>query len=285
MSSVAGSIYLLYNGVKIKMADKNLSALEEMVYPGRVIIVGKSTNRVPIVVYGLSGRSESSQARSIKYDHEGIRVFTEPTDPKVLAKGDPALLIYNAVVSDGDVTVVSNGAQTNLIQATIDINKKWTTNMPLNLVLPVAFSGRYTSNFMTARDGRKIDLTIHEPDDPIYTPRISAIMTETYAMMSVATMDKDGRPLMTYHEFPLDSGSGKMIATYNGPNPEKPAIVPSFSGEPRDVEFGWFENMRQGAADLANRVYEAMGDFAVSAAVVLPTENIIQIKNLHENGE
>jgi IMP cyclohydrolase len=115
-----------------------LDAIAEMEYPGRMIVVGATANKIPVVIYGLSGRSDSSKARVLKND--GLRVFTEPTDQEKLEKGDPALLIYNAVLSDGETTVVSNGAQTNLIQNTIDAYAKTGQKFDADLVLPVSFA-------------------------------------------------------------------------------------------------------------------------------------------------
>lgn len=262
----------------------DFSELEQMVYPGRFIIVGQSENKFPVVIYGLTGRSTSSKARRLVCPIEGdLRIATEPTDPAELAKGDPALLLYDALVSDGTTTIVSNGAQTGLIQATIDAYRRTGVNLPANLILPAAFSGHYRSNVMYTRDGRKIDLTVHEPDAPIFTPRISAVMIGDYAMLSIARRDAHERPLMAYYEFRLNSGLGKLIATYDGPNPEKPIPVPSFKGEPREIGLGWFNN----PTETAQTVYEAMGDFAVSVACfssVVVGSNI-GIKNLHEKGE
>jgi IMP cyclohydrolase len=273
----------------MKMSDVktewDLSALEKMVYPGRFMIVGKSENGLPVVIYGLTGRSTSSKARRLVSPAGDLRVSTEPTDMKELEKGDPALLLYDAILSDGKTTVVSNGAQTNLIQATMDTYAKAGVSLPLNLVLPVTFSGQYRTNLMKTRDGRTIDLTIHEPDDPIYTPRISAVTRDDYVMFSIARRDANGHPVMAYYELRLDRGVGKLVATYDGPNPEKPTPVPSFKGEPRDIGMGWFNN----PTDTAGYVYRALNpDFAVSVACFSPTDAEgfkIRIKNLHEKGE
>ena len=48
------------------MKNMNLDALAQMEYPGRFIIVGQLVNEKNVVVYGLSGRSPSSQARVFK---------------------------------------------------------------------------------------------------------------------------------------------------------------------------------------------------------------------------
>lgn len=268
---------------------EGLENLAKMEYPGRVIMVGQNSYGENIVVYGLSGRSTSSKARrllsserkfsSSRMEEGMMKVFTEPTDPEALAKGDPALLIYNAIISYGSITIVSNGAQTDSIDCCVYANKKTyrvvnTNDIPVNDILLNTFS---EPDIIKTKDGREIDLAIHEPDDPIYTPRISGIIKDDYVMLSIATRDANEMPLMTYHEFNLMPGVGKMIATYDGPNPEKPAIVPSFQGYPRDVCFG-----NNKAHDLVKEVYDAMGEFAVGVACVMPEQNIIKIKNLHE---
>jgi len=88
-----------------------MEALSRMDYPGRVIILGKAPDGdIPFVVYCITGRSPSSQARRIVF--EGTRAMVKPTDADVLAKGDPDLLLYAAIMISRGI-VVSNGRQTS----------------------------------------------------------------------------------------------------------------------------------------------------------------------------
>jgi IMP cyclohydrolase len=239
----------------------NIEGLEElakMEYPGRVIIVG-SCDGDHYIIYGLTGRSESSQARRLKKDEKGT-VYVEVTDQKQLEKGDPALLVYNVMATDGDTIIVSNGSQTDLIKdSLIAFRKAIGVEMPLQGVLPTAFCEPYE---MRAKDSRMIDLTSYEPDKPNFTPRISAVVREDKAVLSIIKRDSDGFPIQQFYQFSLRSNNAKMIATYDGPNKDP---LPSFAGEPRNVDLrsvlaAWDEK------SIAESVYEALGEFRVSAA-------------------
>ena len=94
---------------------KGLEKLQEMDYPGRLIIVGADTtgNNV-IVLYAITGRSPSSQARKIVYSNH--KFLVKPTDESILKTGNVDLLIYPAILfSEG--LVVSNGKQTDSIES------------------------------------------------------------------------------------------------------------------------------------------------------------------------
>ena len=91
---------------------KNLVNVEEMVYPGRVIIIGKSLSGEDVVMYALTGRSPSSQARMLLIDEAEKKIFVKPTDEDTLKTGNPELLVYPAVIY-GSGIAVSNGKQTD----------------------------------------------------------------------------------------------------------------------------------------------------------------------------
>lgn len=258
-----------------------LEALTQMEYPGRVIIVGKNLFRENIIIYGLSGRSTSSQARRLKPSDDRNSVFIEVTDQEQLSKGDPALLVYDAVIHDREsgLVVVSNGVQTNLIADTISSYRKTTgANMPLQNILPTAFA---ESHQMRTKDGREIDITSFEPDEPNFTPRISAVVQEKRdnAMLSINKRGKDGKLVRCFYDVNLEKGKGYMIATYNGENVAKGVPIPSFVGEPREVE------LVELYPDTVSYVYEALGQFRVGVALMAPYErdvvSRIWVKNLH----
>jgi hypothetical protein len=290
------------------MANEDFSALERMAYPGRFIITGMLANEKDVVIYGLSGRSASSQARVLKSRKQDdlLTVFTEPTDPEVLAKGDPALLVYDALITDNENTAVSNGAQTNKIweagqlyceldDVKKDISRfvngelfdfKGNNAVTETLTSPERVIAAYCSStklIQELKDGRKIDLACYEPDKPIFTPRISAYIDHLAGNAGLVVIRRDidsdeHNPTIERHFFEPEAGRGYMIATYDGANPPSPAIIPSFRGVGRPIEFGDMINPQK----LAERVYEAIGEYAVSVACVLPESMRVGIKNLHD---
>lgn len=263
----------------------NLEALAQMEYPGRVIIMAKTTERDNMVIYGLSGRSDPSKARRLKVTNDLRTVYIEVTDQKQLEKGDPVLLVYDAITRDNDsnpkmrTTIVSNGAQTKYIKDSIFVSEfnQDPYYVPVQIALPRAFA---SSHKIETKDGRKIDLASYEPDEPIFTPRISGIMQGDFMMLNIIKRDVNGEPTKEYFQFRLEPGQGKMIATYDGPNPPKPTPVPFFTGSPRDLYFA-----KTKPQEIADIVYKALGDFAVSTAVMFPEKGYVARKNLHEGGK
>ena len=219
-----------------------MEALSRMAYPGRVIILGKAPDGdIPFVVYCITGRSPSSQARRIVF--EGTRAMVKPTDEDVLAKGDPDLLLYAAIMISRGI-VVSNGRQTSSIRPIMDPNLG-----PVEVL----------AQGMEGWD--------YEPDPPNWTPRISGcILSPDYAALGVVKNGGNGLSLKNYFEFPLQSGRAKMISTYTG---ENASPLPSFRGEPLDLNLSGVT-----AQKTAEAVYEAMApsdpkdDFRVATACV-----------------
>ena len=211
-------------------------------YPGRIIIIGKDhSDRHVIVLYAVTGRSSSSQARKIEYS-EGS-AFVEPTDEEELRKGDRALLVYPAIrISTG--IAVSNGKQTDDIHKNISISCD---------PVPVL------SESLKSWD--------YEPDAPSYTPRISGcVLNGKKAALCIIKRDGDNSTLKNFFEFPLVPGKGKYITTYEGENADP---LPSFNGEPVSIDLP-FKN----TDETARYVYRSLGpepnqaDFRVALACV-----------------
>jgi IMP cyclohydrolase len=183
-----------------------LDALRRMEYPGRVIVIGRDpSDSSDVVLYAVTGRSPSSQARILVDD--GRAVVTKTTDPEVLKTGNPDLLVYPAVLS-GDRLAVSNGRQTE------DIARA-------SAVSPVA-----------ALDAGLKPWT-YEPDAPIFTPRISGLLwPDGRAALSILKRIDDGSALRMFFETTLRPGNASMIATYAGPNRNP---LPVFAGEPLNL--------------------------------------------------
>ncbi len=188
--------------MEMKSIQKELSSNS---YPGRGIIIGKSSNgKFAVTAYFIMGRSENSRNRVFVTEGEGIR--TEAFDPSKLS--DPSLIIYAPVRVLGNKTIVTNGDQTDTIYELMD--KQQTFEQALR-----------TREF--------------EPDAPNYTPRISGILhTEggafNYAMSILKSNNGDpsscNRFTFAYND--PKAGEGRFIHTYMGDgNP-----LPSFEGEP-----------------------------------------------------
>lgn len=182
--------------------------LQANAYPGRGIVIGKSPDGAKAVTaYFIMGRSENSRNRIFAEEGEGIR--TQAFDESKLT--DPSLIIYAPVRVLGNMTIVTNGDQTD-----------------------------------TVYDGMKEGLTFEqslrsrefEPDGPNYTPRISGIMQVKdgsfhYAMSILKSNngnpDSCNRYTFTY-ENPVP-GEGHFIHTYMHDGDP----LPSFEGEPKLV--------------------------------------------------
>ena len=163
-------------------------------YPGRGIVVGKDT-----VYYFIMGRSINSRNRIFALTEDGIR--TEAHDPALLA--DPSLIIYHPVRAMGDALVVTNGDQTDTI-----VEK-----------------GSFREGCM-ARE--------FEPDEPNFTPRISAIVNADGSFeISILKHQENGRCLREFFAYEgADEGVGYFISTYQGDGDP----LPTFAGEPIEVK-------------------------------------------------
>ena len=81
-------------------------------YPGRGIVLGLTPDKQKaLVAYWIMGRSSNSRNRVFEGFPGGIR--TVAADPAKLE--DPHLIIYNAVLTLRETTVVTNGDQTDTI--------------------------------------------------------------------------------------------------------------------------------------------------------------------------
>ncbi len=170
-----------------------LEFLRSNPYPGRGIAVGK--NRV---YYFIMGRSENSRNRIFSLTDDGIR--TEAFDSSKVI--DPSLIIYNPVRAMGDSLVVTNGNQTDTICEFGD--------------------------FRAALDTRE-----YEPDDPNWTPRISAILNADGSFELSILKRVEGRCLRCYYSYEgCDEGKGFFISTYQGNG----SPLPSFTGEPIEID-------------------------------------------------
>ena len=165
--------------------DRALANLSAMEYPGRVIIIGRGpSGSRAAVVYAITGRSPSSQARRLERREDGV--WVRPTDEEVLKKGNPDLLIYPAILFAAAGVAVSNGRQTADVRSRLD---GAAAPGPVE-ILAGSLSG-----------------WDFEPDAPIFTPRISGcVLPGAKAALALIKRGAGGEALRSYHEFPLAAG-------------------------------------------------------------------------------
>jgi IMP cyclohydrolase len=170
-----------------------IKLLESNPYPGRGLVVGQG-----VVYYWIMGRSFNSRNRIFVETEDGIR--TEAHQPELVE--DPSLIIYHPARTMGDALVVTNGDQTDTIVEQGDF-----------------FKGCMLREF--------------EPDDPNFTPRISAILNADGSFdLSILKHQDNGRCLREFFCYEgADDGVGYFLSTYDGDgNP-----LPTFTGEPIEV--------------------------------------------------
>ena len=171
-----------------------IELLKSNPYPGRGIAVGKDC-----VYYFIMGRSVNSRNRIFVLTDDGIR--TEAHDPALLR--DPSLIIYHPVRETKKGLIVTNGDQTDTIR---DV-------------------GRFRKALMTRE---------YEPDEPNWTPRISAILRKNGSFELSILKRSDGRCLREFFAYEgASEGKGYFISTYQGDG----SPLPSFAGEP--IEIDW----------------------------------------------
>ena len=169
-----------------------LTFLRENPYPGRGILVGKGR-----VYYFIMGRSANSRNRVFVKTEDGIR--TEAYDPALLT--DPSLIIYHPVRRMGDALVVTNGDQTDTI----------------------CQYGDFRKGLMTRK---------YEPDEPNWTPRISALINGDGSFELSILKHNHGRCLRDFFCYEgCDEQTGYFISTYQGDG----SPLPTFAGEPLEV--------------------------------------------------
>ena len=170
-----------------------LTFLKNNPYPGRGIAVGKDR-----VYYFIMGRSENSRNRIFELTDDGIR--TRAFDESKLR--DPSLIIYHPVRKSELGLIVTNGDQTDTI--------------------------RDAGCFRRALMSRE-----YEPDEPNFTPRISALVRDDGSFELSILKRVQGRCLREFFSFEgCDEGKGFFISTYQGDG----SPLPSFAGEPLEID-------------------------------------------------
>lgn len=189
------------------MEIKQLSTeLSSNTYPGRGIVLGQSKDgSTAMIAYFIMGRSVNSRNRIFaENDRGGIR--TKAYDESKME--DPSLIIYNPVLKLKDVTIVTNGDQTDTIYDSM-------------------LEGHCYRHALMSRT--------FEPDAPNYTPRISGIVKpdgDYNLSILKSNMGCADSCLRYFFEYTARAGLGHFIHTYKCDGDP----IPSFEGEPTPVE-------------------------------------------------
>lgn len=181
--------------------------LEENSYPGRGIIIGKSSDkRKAAVAYFIMGRSENSRNRI--FVENGDEVIIRPFDESKVE--DPSLIIYSPIKKYQNRLIVTNGNHTDTIVEYLEKGQTFE---------------------------RALETRCFEPDAPNFTPRISGMLTFEdgdfmYKMGILKSGNADGSVCNrhTFRYIPIP-GLGHFIHTYNSDGDP----IPSFTGEPERV--------------------------------------------------
>lgn len=206
------------------------------------------------MVYGLTGRSPASQARRLVKKENGV--WVEPTDPQVILTGKPELLIYPAIMYSASGIVVSNGKHTSDIMGQLEAVRQ-----PLLALVRALNDWKY------------------EPDEPIFTPRISLAFGGGFNLaLSVIRRGEFGSVIRNYFELPLIPGKGWLVMTYMGINVDP---LPSFFGEPIFLEMSG-----RSAEEVAEAVFNSLApgsgkpDFRVALACLRASIHDGQIQEI-----
>lgn len=241
--------------------NKRTGSLESLEYPGRLLGLGFSEGgESGIVIYGIMGRSPSSQARKLVAQEDGV--WVKPTDEDVLKTGHVDLLVYPAILFHDLGIAVSNGKQT------IDIENHLSGDEN-----PVALLAKALACWD------------YEPDEPIFTPRISGCVRKGKGALAIIRRGSGGESLRNYFEVAPWKGCARWISTYKGPNSHP---LPSFEGEPLEIPLEG-----RTARQVAESIFSALApsspnkDFRVALACVFfslsePRDKDLFIINRHE---
>ncbi len=230
--------------------------LSSNAYPGRGLVIGRSADGAKaILCYFIMGRSQGSRNRVFEPDGEGLR--TRAFDESKLP--DPSLYVYRAVRVLGNHTVVTNGDQTDTIYDALAV-------------------GRTFEDALRSRT--------FEPDPPIWTPRISGLLTVENGSMSyklsILKNGGDETPLRYFFEYASPrAGEARIIHTYaHDGNP-----VPSFSGEPVLIDTSSYACVNCVMRDLWSGLNADNRVSAFARTIDLATgQTETRIQNKHQEG-
>jgi len=157
-------------------------------YPGRGIICARTGDGTVVGGYFVSGRSDASREREIRLIDSGELAVAAKSDV-----GFDPLRHYVAATSSPDWLVFGNGAQVPTVAERLAGGE------------PPAVA---------------LDNLEHEPDEPIYTDRITAIMQRPSGRLAVlgaarrSTAARSGSNIVTMTVRDLEPGEAVLLTTY-----------------------------------------------------------------------
>lgn len=199
--------------------------LKNNAYPGRGILIGLTHDgKKAVCVYFIMGRSENSRNRIFSITDDGIK--TQAFEPEKLS--DPSLVIYNPVRTFDKNIIVTNGDQTDTICDFLHNG------------------GTFEEALRTRR---------FEPDPPIFTPRISGIMSFEKRFeykLSILKSEGEGETcLRFFYEYNIPiKAKGHFIHTYKCDGDP----VPSFEGEPVCIEIPEIDSLEKYAEGIFHSI-------------------------------
>ena len=206
-------------------------------YPGRGILVGCKDGQ-KVLAYFIMGRSFNSRNRVFRKEND--IVFTKAYDESLVE--DPSLIIYNAVRNYNNHIIVTNGDQTDTICEFLK-------------------NGRTFEDALRTRE--------YEPDDPNFTPRISAILKEDSYEIGILKKTDDSCE-RTFWNYEMKDGIGHFISTYD----HNGDPLPSFSSSPIEFE------LNDGFMVFSQKLWHSLNfDNKISLYVRMGDSDIIYNKN------
>jgi IMP cyclohydrolase len=174
-----------------------LAGFPEDRYPGRGFVIGRAPDGgTRLHLYWLTGRSENSRNRVLVEEDGAIRTATADTS----REGDTSLTVYTALCTLGETHIVGNGDQ-------------------VDTVADHLARGSMAQNALRTRS--------HEPDDPIFTPRITGV--DSGGILLLSKISTAGHAF--YEPRRLLPGQGFGLRTYSGDGDP----VRTFDGDPFEV--------------------------------------------------
>ncbi|HPT37917.1 MAG TPA: IMP cyclohydrolase [Methanothrix sp.] len=164
-------------------------------YVGRIVAVGRSNGR-GFVAYRVSSRSFPNRRAEVR----GRSILVSPIDPADLSKNP--YIAYNCIRASGDVAVVANGTQADMIFERIEDGAKPLDALAISLV---AYG--------------------YERDE-LDTPRIAGVVRGDLGWLGIARRDE-----FRISEFRLGEAQALMVATYEKTGFEAAALSGSSADE------------------------------------------------------
>ncbi|MFI5719900.1 IMP cyclohydrolase [Nocardia sp. NPDC051750] len=204
-------------------------------YPGRSLAIGKDSQGVSFAAYWLTGRSPQSRSRRVSVDRDTLEIG----DVSAPDQSDP-LRHYTAIIRNSEHVIVGNGTQVTDVAAELS---------------------QGVSAF------HALSRLEYEPDPPIHTPRITAVLSRAGddfedVTISGAISDTRWTTMAQHYMFHIlrqEPGQGHAVTTYSGD-----AENISTSGKPSQVaiDASWDK--------LLDQIWDNLAPSVRVAACVVP---------------